>query len=448
MITAETPLEEEISDTEELLTVLFVDDEINILKALTRLFREEPCHTVTASSGKEGLAILRETPNVGLIVSDQRMPEMSGTLFLKEAAKIIPDAPRMILTGYSDVNAAIDAINHGGATRFLMKPWNEHELRLAVRDGLQRYKLIQENKRLTSLVIEQKEELAEWNANLKTRVLQQTTTIRKQLEELHQQQEHNQKKNDAMVFLLADMLDRSHHNLSRHSRNVAALAVSMAANLKLPLHQQEEIRNAALLHDIGLVGMSDRVLSKNKDQLTGDELAEYRSHPARGQATIDTMEELQDIGRLIRHHHEEFAGGGFPDRLVGEKISIGGRILALANFIDNNYFQLTGVDAKYQMTRKIAAGMGTLFDPALAVVANQAVKDVLEDAPVLLQQTIVEQEVPLRNLEIGMVLTRDIYSTVGVLVVERGKQITPQSLDVIRRHQLNIPLNAMAFVKK
>ena len=123
--------------SDEPLRVLFVDDELNILKTMARLFREESFEVLTANSGQEGLNILRATANVGLIISDQRMPGMTGTVFLQAASEILPDTPRMILTGYSDVNAAIDAINHGGATRFLMKPWNENELRLAVRDGLQ-----------------------------------------------------------------------------------------------------------------------------------------------------------------------------------------------------------------------------------------------------------------------------------------------------------------------
>ncbi len=433
--------------TDESLHVLFVDDEINILKTMTRLFREEPFKVLTASSGVEGLEILRASSNVGLIVSDQRMPGMTGTAFLQAASEIFPDTPRMILTGYSDVNAAIDAINQGGASRFLMKPWNENELRLAVRDGLQRYQLIQENKRLNEVIRLQKEEMAEWNVNLKARVLQQTTTIRKQLEETRQQSDRSQKKSDAMVLLLADLLDRGHHQISKHSRNVAALAGSIAATLHLPLYQAEEIRNAALLHDIGLIGMSERVLTKSRELLSGDDLLEYRTHPVKGQETIDTIEELQGIGRLIRHHHEEFAGGGFPGGLSGEGISLGGRILFLANYIDNQYTLLTGKDAKYQITRKVAAGMGRLFDPALAQAANQAVMEVLADPPTA-QQSHTEQELPLRNLEVGMILTRDIYSNPGLLVLERGTRLTPQSLEAIRLHQLSIPLNTKAYIRK
>ena len=127
------------------LIILCVDDDENVLRALNRLFRREAFPVLTAASGKEGLAILHRTENVGLILSDQRMPEMTGTVFLQAASVLRPDIPRMILTGHSDATAAIAAINEGGAYRFLTKPWNEPELLQAVRDGLDRYRLLQEN---------------------------------------------------------------------------------------------------------------------------------------------------------------------------------------------------------------------------------------------------------------------------------------------------------------
>ena len=358
------------------LAILCVDDDEVILKALARLFRKEPFQVLTASSGKEGLSILSSTGNIGLILSDQRMPGMSGTEFLRAAAPLAPDTPKMIMTGHAEMSSAIEAINQGGACRFLTKPWDDQELLQTVREGVQRYELLQQNLRLNAVIVQQKSELEEWNANLKSRVLQQSATIRKQLEETHRQSGRGQKNGNAIISLLADLLSQRHHRLSRHSRTVAALAASMAKSLELP--QIEEIKNAALLHDIGLIGVSDRVLgSNNAELLRGDDVIEYRSHPVRGQETIDIVEELQGIGRLIRHHHEGFDGSGFPDGLAGEEIPLGARIIHLASFIDNSYSGLTGRDAKYQLSKKVTAGMGILFDPSLAAAANLAMKEVL-----------------------------------------------------------------------
>jgi len=104
-----------MTDASTLLPILFVDDEQNILRAITRLFLDEPYELLTAPSGVEGLALLRERPDIGVIVSDQRMPGMSGAEFLEQSRTLVPDAVRIVLTGYADVTAAMDAINKGGA---------------------------------------------------------------------------------------------------------------------------------------------------------------------------------------------------------------------------------------------------------------------------------------------------------------------------------------------
>lgn len=148
--------------TENPLAILCVDDEESILNALQILFREEPFQVLTATTGHDALDLLQHTDSIGLILSDQRMPDMSGTAFLQKATMIAPDIPRMILTGYADVTAAIDAMNQGGAYRFLLKPWNDDELLQAVRDGLRRYRQAQKNLRITEekLQVRSQEKLA------------------------------------------------------------------------------------------------------------------------------------------------------------------------------------------------------------------------------------------------------------------------------------------------
>jgi response regulator RpfG family c-di-GMP phosphodiesterase len=355
---------------DNLLSILCVDDEENILHALVRLFRNEPFQVLTATSAQEGLAILKQKANIGLILSDQRMPGMSGTEFLRATAAIAPDASRMILTGYADMNTAIQAINKSGAICFQTKPWVEEDLLQAVQEGLQRFQNIQEGR-------QHKEKLQEANSSLNSRIFQQTSTIREQFKT---QRDSNQYMGESIVFLLVDLLNQRHRRLGKHSRTVAELARSMAKALNLSQVQEEEIGRAALVHDIGLIGVSDRVFLNNMEFLSGDDATDYREHPAKGQELIETFDELQGIGQLVRHHHEAFDGSGFPDGLAGENISLGGRIIHLASFIDTSYARMIGKDAKYQLSKKIASGLGTLFDPALFGVANLAIRDVLVDA--------------------------------------------------------------------
>ncbi len=159
--------------------VLFVDDEENILKALARLFLDEPFDVLTARSGEEALNLLKRNRGVAVIVSDQRMPGMSGAEFLEKAKEVVPDAVRIVLTGHADIKAAIDVINKGGAYRYLGKPWNDEELVGSVREAAARFALLCENKRLTEIVHRQNAEIQRWNSRLeKSMVQQQAAEIR------------------------------------------------------------------------------------------------------------------------------------------------------------------------------------------------------------------------------------------------------------------------------
>jgi response regulator RpfG family c-di-GMP phosphodiesterase len=365
---------DELIPAEEPLYVLCVDDDEDILRTLARSFRNEPFRLLTATSGQEALALIESTENIGLIISDQRMPGMNGWEFLELAKKQSPDSVRMILTGYSDIADAIDAINKGGAKWSLTKPWEDATLLHTVREGLMQYRSVREQQRNHEQVSRQNELLEEWNSNLKRRVIQQTALIRNKLEEANRQKVSVQQSGDALVFMFIDMMERRHHQLCEHSRNVAALTASMTATLQLPPAECEAIKTAALIHDIGLFCASDTVLDG------GDHLkstGEYWSHPIRGEEILAVSEQLRGIGTIIRHHHEEFDGSGFPDGLSGENIPLGSRIINLASFIDNNYSADDGSNAEYNVNCKIGAGIGTHFDPALGAAAFRAVREVL-----------------------------------------------------------------------
>src|SRR5581483_5011209 len=115
-------------------TLLLVDDEENILRALTRALRRDGYRILTATSAREGLELLARN-NVQVIVSDQRMPETSGTEFLSQVKQMYPETVRMVLSGYTDLTAVTDAINRGAIYKFLTKPWNDEELRTQIRDA-------------------------------------------------------------------------------------------------------------------------------------------------------------------------------------------------------------------------------------------------------------------------------------------------------------------------
>ena len=248
--------------------VLFVDDEENILRSLKRLLMDEEMDILTATSGELGLDVLRNTPEIGLIVSDQRMPGLPGAEFLRQSREIAPDALRIMLTGYADITATIEAINKGGAYRYISKPWDDEEMIRTIRDALRQCRLISENKRLSALVQKQNEELKEWNGNLKSRVLEQTAAIRIRNNELHELNEKLKKNYENCLTAFSGLVELRDRETENHSRNVAQLSVMVAGNMNLSAEEIEVIKVAALLHDIGKIGISDNLLRWDADGMS------------------------------------------------------------------------------------------------------------------------------------------------------------------------------------
>ena len=129
-------------------SVLIVDDEINILNSLKRLFIKDGYLMYTAQSGEEGLQILAKE-RIDLIIADRKMPGMSGIEFLEKTKKNYPDVIRIVITGYAELNDIINAINRGYVYNFILKPWHNEQLKIMVRRALEQYDLIIKNKDLT-----------------------------------------------------------------------------------------------------------------------------------------------------------------------------------------------------------------------------------------------------------------------------------------------------------
>lgn len=157
-------------------SLLCVDDEPNVLQALKRLLRNEPYCLFTASSGPEALKILEENP-VQVIMTDQRMPGMSGTELLAEVRKKYPDTIRIVLSGYTEVDTITEAINKGHVYKFFLKPWDDHSLKLELRQALDQYDLIQANRSLNEKVLEQNEALKKMNEDLEGLVRERTKEL-------------------------------------------------------------------------------------------------------------------------------------------------------------------------------------------------------------------------------------------------------------------------------
>lgn len=420
------------------LAVLFVDDEENVLKSLTRLFLDEPFTILTAGSGQAGLEILKEIP-VAVIVSDQKMPGMIGAEFLAKSCEIQPDAVRMILTGYADVSAAMDAINKGGAFRYITKPWNDDDLMHVVHDAIERYRLGAENRRLTALTIQQNEELKKWGEELEMYVQQQTIDLSRRNKELEQLAVKLKKNFRDMITAFLKIMELRDHLLYRHSIQVAALVEGMGKAMGLKAETLELLVSAAQLHDIGSLKSPDMSLLKDMKEMSPEEQREYAVHPVRGQSVLSVIDDLKQVGLWIRNHHEWYNGQGFPDRLQGESIPLGARVIAAADTFDWMMCRAGHAqNAVAGMLEKIRPLFGVRLDPRLFESLKAAAAFVYTADADKGQDIVIE--LPLERLAVGMALARDIRSGSGLLLLGKGAVLSQRALDSLLRYHAVDPL--------
>jgi len=310
-------------------TVLLVDDEQSILSALRRSLRKEGYNIITAGSGEEALSMLAEQ-QVQLIVSDQMMPTMSGTEFFRKVRDIYPDTIRILLSGYTNASTLMESVNEGEVYKFFTKPWNDEELKVAIRRSLEQYELMAENRQLLDQVQMQNMELTKLNASLedKMRQLQEYYT---KMEDYHREA---QEAFVTTIEILGALPELKDPYISNHSERVREHSVSTGIRLGIYGERLDELGIAAKLHDIGNIGVESYVLNK-PGRLTPEEFEKVKMHVIYGERVLSFIKEFEWVSKVIRHHHEAYDGSGYPDGLKGEDIPLESRIIFVAESYDS-----------------------------------------------------------------------------------------------------------------
>ena len=157
-------------------TLLIVDDEPNVLKSLKRLLSNNDFNILTAPDAKEGLKALT-TCDIHVVISDYRMPGLNGVEFLSQVKEKYPDTIRMILSGYADVTAVVEAINDGHVYKFMAKPWNDQEITTSIMRAFEQHQLIKENSILNSVLNDRNQELEDLAKSLEDEVIRRTRDL-------------------------------------------------------------------------------------------------------------------------------------------------------------------------------------------------------------------------------------------------------------------------------
>ena len=425
--------------------VLLVDDEESILNSLRRLLRSQPYDVLLATSGAQALEILTQQP-VDLVMSDARMPNMDGATLLAHVHELYPATTRIMLTGYADPAAIIKAINEGRINRYISKPWNDDEMLVTLRQALEHQHSERERQRLEQLAQVQNDQLKLLNSTLEKHVAARTAELQQ----------------------TADMLDLAYEEL-KHSYVTGTEVFSLLANLRLPPAKQtnrqiielvrayckmhgideassRDLTMAAALYNIGKLSWTDNMMVTPADLLRHTERDRYRGYPKQSESLLMTLDPMKDAARLILHHQERWDGSGFPDRLKGEAIPLGSRLLKLAvDFVELQ----RGLILERQMNSDEALlylrqYAGKLYDPEL-------VEDFIQVCAAFLSDVVLaDPDVKVlgtRELAAGMVLARNLNADNGMLLLNAGKVLSELLVDKLISFEAMEGAKYKVFVK-
>ncbi len=321
--------------------VLVVDDEPQVCQ----LVREElmdggfECHV--ASDAEQALQFA-QSGQYGLMIVDIRMPGTSGLELLSQVKKACPNCKVILVSGYFCHEYLAQALVLG-AYDYVQKPFKMGEIT-----------------ELTRTAFSGKSDLPQLASRAATAMQLSHQARQVSLDSIR---------------ALVQTVEAKDPYTRRHSEQVMYYATEIAKSMGMPRPALETLRVAAILHDIGKIGVPDKILTK-PGQLTEEEFVHIRRHPALGSDILANISLFATEAKLVRHHHENYNGTGYPDGLAGEEIPLGSRILLTADSIDAMLMERTykkGYPVEKMLDQLIRCA-GTQFDPQIASAAVQWVR--------------------------------------------------------------------------
>ncbi len=351
--------------TDEPVTLLVVDDEEAICNALRKFLSQQGYEVATAASGEEALLILQRQKITGMLL-DVNMPGISGVDLVPQIMEIEPTIALLMLTAVNDATSAALCMQRG-AYDYLIKPIDLSHLSRAIHHALQRRHTQLESQQINQWL---KEEVA-------SRVAERRV-----------EQANQERISIATLEALVNALEAKDPYLRGHSARVADLSAMVAAEYGCNDEQVEAVRTGGRLHDIGKIGIREEVLNK-QGPLTDAEFEHVKQHVTVGSQILSPLVHLKDVIGYVRSHHERWDGLGYPDRLAGDAVPLGARIIGAVEIYDA---LTTARPYQEKMAPEVAVDrmrdlIGTVLDPAVhraleAVVSHRQTLVFLDDARV------------------------------------------------------------------
>lgn len=351
-LSADTPLDPEAVKSR----ILIVDDEEINLKILRIYLEDKGYAVVAAQNGEEAINILKSEP-ISVCICDIRMPKISGIDVLNFVMQHFSIVPVIMLTGFIDINTAVSVMRKG-ASNYLTKPIDAGELIVSVEKALEHRKLVEEKQRL-------ERENIDYQRDLERKIEEKTQALQRNMLD--------------MVVTLSNTVEERDPNLLGHAKRVAQYATTLARQMRLDKDFLRGLHYAAILHDVGKIGISDNLL-RNPGPYSPEDEEKMRTHVLRGVNILEPLAFFRGILPAIRGHHENWDGTGYPDGLAGEAIPLAARIIHVANAFDTLLIGhgLTSTPDTEEALSKLNEEKGQSLDPQLTELFSSLVRKSLD----------------------------------------------------------------------
>lgn len=336
--------------------ILIIDDELGPREAM-RMILKDYYDVATAASAREGLEYLLKN-KTDLVILDIKMPDMDGIAALKKIKEEQNDIEVIMVTAYASVETARSAIRYG-ALDYLIKPFDKDDVLNIVKFGLAKRQDSQKTKTDYEKLLFTNKYLEEQVGNARQNfLLSYEGTIK------------------ALIYAI----DAKDHYTFNHSDNVAKLSMHLAEALGFSALMKNNIKHAALIHDIGKIGIDEMILRK-EGSLTDLEFKEIKKHPTIGLRIVQSIPFIEEASQVILYHHERFDGTGYPEGIKGDNIPVFARVVAIADAVDamlrNRPYRKAL--SKENILNELKEGAGTQFDPDIAKIIIDGAVQIFEE---------------------------------------------------------------------
>ncbi len=371
------------------MNILLTDDDKVTLSLLNNKFQQWGYNVQTAFNGQEAWQKV-QTSEIDIVVSDWLMPKMDGLELCRRIRELkTTHYIYLIIISSQDTRRDIVEALSAGIDDYIVKPINIDELKIRIEIGA----------RIVSL--------------------------EKELNKKYLLIEKNYYQTIRMFIQFMESFDEQ---LGGHSRRVGETALELAKrHPSIDPSNYAKVETAGLLHDIGMVGLPSELLGKRRTEMVGDEQEQYQSHSVRGEIILNEIEMLRPIAKLVRMHHEQFNGRGFPDNLEGNQIPLETQVISAASIYDNlthkGKVSLENIPENLQRIR------GYHLSPEIVEI-------LLEYNQSCIQKESTKDNIVLEfeDLKEGMILARDIRMKSGAMVMPAGTQLNRHGIGKLQTY--------------